>query len=181
MARNSQELYGGHFTVQLIGGSELYVDASTLREVPDNQEVFVGKNDDASIIIDLLEQVHSDDLQEAMTEHLEDLLTDFSKSIIKKGDTVTRKDTIEGEVIFTHITIDKSNCTEHITKQITMFKESEPLQKIDMYVGLIRMKEYETDIIMTYNPPQRTEIEGTDSKFKEMMLSLTLIDASIFG
>ena len=51
MSLNEQELYGGHFTIELINGSENYVDASTIREVPDNQEVFVGKNDDTSILI----------------------------------------------------------------------------------------------------------------------------------
>ena len=66
----------GSFHIELINGSENYVDASTIREVPDNQEVFVGKNDDTSILIDLLERVPENDLIKAMEYHLEDILYD---------------------------------------------------------------------------------------------------------
>ena len=187
MKQSVQELYGGHFTIELINGSENYVDASTIREVPDNQEVFVGKNDDTSVIIDLLEQVESTDLKAAMTEHLEDILTDLTNSIIKQDDTVLRKDIIDNNLIITKLTVDKSaNLSKeiennHIEKGELLFKESEPLKTIDMYIGLVRLKEYETDILITYNPPPRSKNENIVELFKNMILSLTLKDPSIFG
>lgn len=183
MSDHVQPLYGGHFAINLIGGSEIYEDASTIREVPDNQEVFVGKNDDRSVIIDLLERVSSADLKDAMTEHLEDILSDLANSVIEPDDTVTRNDMVEDHVLVTKITIDKSGEVENPdVKKVNenLFKESEPLKKIDMYVGLVRLAAYETDVLVTFNPPSRSETDESGS-FREMLVSLTLKDASIFG
>ncbi|KAL6936319.1 hypothetical protein ACO0OL_002518 [Hanseniaspora opuntiae] len=152
-----QQLYGGHFTIELINGSDNYVDASTIREVPDNQEVFVGKHDDTSILIDLLEEVPESDLIKAMEYHLEDILYDLNKSAITPSDKVLHKLSI----------ISEDKCR-------------------DMYYALIRMGEFETDIIITYNPPCAHNVSidehGNDlDKFKAMVKTFTLVDKSIFG
>lgn len=163
-----QQLYGGHFTIELINGSDNYVDASTIREVPDNQEVFVGKHDDTSILIDLLEEVPESDLIKAMEYHLEDILYDLNKSAITPSDKVLHKDVVVDDVIYHRLSIiSEDKCR-------------------DMYYGLIRMGEYETDIIITYNPPCAHNVSidehGNDlDKFKAMVTSFTLVDKSIFG
>ncbi|KAI8622709.1 hypothetical protein BC830DRAFT_1052748, partial [Chytriomyces sp. MP71] len=48
----SHPLFGGAISLLLPNG---YVDASQLRQVPDNQEVFVSSTDNSSIIVELLE------------------------------------------------------------------------------------------------------------------------------
>jgi len=47
-----RELFGGAISLQL---PETYEDVSLLREVPDHQEVFVDRDSDASLIVELLE------------------------------------------------------------------------------------------------------------------------------
>ncbi|KAJ3218728.1 hypothetical protein HDU67_004248 [Dinochytrium kinnereticum] len=55
----SKELFGGAITISL---PDRFVDASVLREVPDNQEVFIDtKGTDQSIIIELLEMLPAED------------------------------------------------------------------------------------------------------------------------
>lgn len=182
MTTGAQSLYGGHFSIELINGSENYVDASTVREVPDNQEVFVGKNDDASVIIDILEEVDAEDLEAAMTEHLDDVLSDLATAVIEKDDTVVRKDSIKNGMIISKLTIEKAGSLAANSAQETeLFKESEPLKQIHMYIGLVRLKEHETDILVTYNPPQRSHDENVLEAFERMLQSLALKDPSIFG
>lgn len=45
-------LFGGAITTSI---PSTFIDASTLREIPDNQEVFVDTDTDQSIIIELLQ------------------------------------------------------------------------------------------------------------------------------
>ncbi|KAL6933386.1 uncharacterized protein HGUI_02973 [Hanseniaspora guilliermondii] len=163
-----QQLYGGHFTIELINGSDNYVDASTIREVPDNQEVFVGKHDDTSILIDLLEKVPESDLIKAMEYHLEDIMYDLKKSIIKQNDQVLHNDTIRDNIIYHRLSI----LTEDECR--------------DMYFALIRLDEFETDIIITYNPPSTHNADANEHErdlktFVSMVKSFTLVDKSIFG
>lgn len=163
-----QQLYGGHFTIELINGSDNYVDASTIREVPDNQEVFVGKHDDTSILIDLLEEVPESDLIKAMEYHLEDILYDLNKSTIKSSDKVLHKDVILDGVIYHRLSIVSGDKCQ------------------DMYYALIRMSEFGTDIIITYNLPcaHDSNIDEHEKDFKQfvtMVKTFTLVDKSIFG
>ncbi|CUM45032.1 uncharacterized protein AC631_01374 [Debaryomyces fabryi] len=67
------ELYGGAVTTTLPVG---IVDVSDMRQVPDNQEVFIIEegDKDISIIFDLLEQVDAQDINTALKMHIDDML-----------------------------------------------------------------------------------------------------------
>ena len=167
MSLNVQALYGGHFTIELINGSGSYVDASTIREVPDNQEVFVGKNDDTSILIDLLERVPENDLIKAMEYHLEDILYDLNKSAIKPTDKAIHNDVIKDGVVY---------------HRLTIVNETE---RRDMFFALIRLEEFETDIIITYNTPSTHKLDIAEhdnhmETFVTMVKTFTLKYKSIF-
>ncbi|KAK8222097.1 hypothetical protein M8818_000267 [Zalaria obscura] len=69
-------LYGGAMTVELPAN---FQDVSDIRQVPDNQEVFLDKSGFTSIVFDILERVEvgaqkSD--QDALKHHLSDILED---------------------------------------------------------------------------------------------------------
>lgn len=67
----TRELYGGAMAMDV--PSDM-IDASTFRQVPDTQEVFVSKdNTDFSVIVDLLECVPGTTLEEALDEHVQEL------------------------------------------------------------------------------------------------------------
>jgi hypothetical protein len=76
-----RQLYGGSIEA-LIPTNTL--DASEFRQIPDNQEVFVGSDSDDSIIIELLEPA-------TILDHFEELLQlngVFKVEIIEKNDVV---------------------------------------------------------------------------------------------
>ncbi|RSH76761.1 uncharacterized protein EHS24_005339 [Apiotrichum porosum] len=70
MALQPRQLFGGAITMPIPVG---YLDASDMRQVPDNQEVFLSPDSDTSIIIEILAPVDEggadQDLWEAATFH----------------------------------------------------------------------------------------------------------------
>ncbi|KAJ3081570.1 hypothetical protein HK102_002265, partial [Quaeritorhiza haematococci] len=52
MSTSERPLFGGAITTAL---PDSFIDISTFREVPDNQEVFVDRDTDQSIVIELLQ------------------------------------------------------------------------------------------------------------------------------
>jgi hypothetical protein len=66
------ELFGGAIESSIPLG---FKDASLFREIPDNQEVFVGDEElvDYSIVFDIMEMVNSNTEEEAAQVHLEEI------------------------------------------------------------------------------------------------------------
>jgi hypothetical protein len=59
------QLYGGAIKVSL---SDDFIDASTIRQVPDYQEIYLHKQKDQSIIFEILEY-QNDNLYQCIREH----------------------------------------------------------------------------------------------------------------
>ena len=64
-------LYGGALEITI---ESRYFDISQVRDVPDNQEIFSDANKDESIVIELLEYVHTEVLEEAANIHWNELV-----------------------------------------------------------------------------------------------------------
>ncbi|KDN37019.1 Mog1p/PsbP-like protein [Tilletiaria anomala UBC 951] len=58
-----RHLFGGAITAEL---PQSFIDASELRQVPDNQEVMISSSSDTSIILEVLESVKEGDANENM-------------------------------------------------------------------------------------------------------------------
>ncbi|KAK4149104.1 hypothetical protein C8A00DRAFT_47220 [Chaetomidium leptoderma] len=76
-------LFGGALVCELPGK---FADVSTIREVPDNQEVYIDKDGFTSIIFDITQRVDApgDGLERdgrALTIHLEDLVGDDADTV----------------------------------------------------------------------------------------------------
>jgi hypothetical protein len=67
-----RELFGGAITIML---PETYEDVSILREIPDHQEVFVDKDSEVSLIVELLEHDGTVSDENAPTYYFKDLAT----------------------------------------------------------------------------------------------------------
>jgi Ran-interacting Mog1 protein len=67
LAFTAAKLFGGAITASI---PSTFIDASDLRQIPDNQEVFVDSNGLASITFDILEKVDTSDMEEAIAIHL---------------------------------------------------------------------------------------------------------------
>lgn len=127
-------LYGGAIRTVLAPG---FIDASQLREVPDTQEVFVngrqagdeygdGLGMDESVTVDLLERVDAADDMEALKVHVEEIfdLNGSQRCEIGPFEKVN----------------DSQTCVAHDSRLV-------------LCVGLIRLPQYATDVVLTVNVP----------------------------
>ncbi|RMZ70504.1 ran-interacting mog1 [Pyrenophora seminiperda CCB06] len=64
-------LYGGAITMDLPSN---YADASQIRQIPDNQEVYLDNAGYSSVVVEILEYVHKSSDEEALQYHFADLV-----------------------------------------------------------------------------------------------------------
>ena len=116
------ELYGGAVITNLPVG---IVDVSDMRQVPDNQEVFIIEegDKDISIIFDLLEQVDAQDINTALKMHIDDMLETNQFTMIEEIDLKFLDTKI-------HTCYVNSNNSIHL-------------------ISLIRLSKVETDIVIS--------------------------------
>ncbi|QUC19609.1 uncharacterized protein UV8b_03850 [Ustilaginoidea virens] len=142
-------LYGGAVVCDL---PEKFADVSKLRQVPDNQEVWIDKDGFTSIIFDITERVggpgNGPEIDgHAMTTHLEDMVgSDI--------DTVKIWNTAETE--FTRLDL-KSPAYTLIATQTPKVGQSHGSESAPDFTAIImtllRLERYNTDILITINVP----------------------------
>ncbi|AEO68097.1 50bc6a44-0f13-49c9-be17-fc91a45a2858 [Thermothielavioides terrestris] len=147
------DLFGGALVCDL---PENFADVSTIRKVPDNQEVYLDKDGFTSIIFDITERVESsgDDPLErdgrALTIHLEDIVGD-------DADTVKVWNTTETQ--FTHLDERIPVYTLIATQTPRKEKDDEsrrPASAPDftaLILTLLRLEKQRTDVLITINVP----------------------------
>ncbi|KAK4203587.1 hypothetical protein QBC40DRAFT_346190 [Triangularia verruculosa] len=155
MSRHYQPtpLFGGALTVDLPSN---FADVSKLRQVPDNQEVYIDKDGFTSIIVDIIERVHTtaDDSLErdakALTTHLEELV-----GVEDAAETVQVWNTTETQI--SHLSEDIPAYTL-IATQTHKQREGERERQgapdfTALILTLIRLEKEQTDILVTINVP----------------------------
>jgi Ran-interacting Mog1 protein len=80
------QLFGGAITADIPTG---FIDASHIRQIPDNQEVFLDNNGLASITFDLTERVEASDTQDAIATHLAEVVGADNAEVIEMVDVET--------------------------------------------------------------------------------------------
>ncbi|KAG5951419.1 hypothetical protein E4U53_003124 [Claviceps sorghi] len=142
-------LYGGAIVCDL---PEKFADVSKLREVPDNQEVWIDKDGFTSIIFDITERVggpgNGPEIDgRAMTTHLEDMVgSDI--------DTVKIWNTAETE--FNRLESKHPAYTLIATQTPRVGKPRGSASAPDftaIIMTLLRFEQYKTDILITVNVP----------------------------
>jgi hypothetical protein len=156
MTRNTRQLFGGAFECTIPLG---FVDASSFRQIPDNQEVFVNEASNDSIIIELVEQ-EAGRLDAAAGVHFQNLMFD--------------NESINGKVISSQ---QLSECKMYLMGKQTIQKFNQDLNEITILMGVYRLEEYQTDVLITVN----FEENPVESLFFTIMESIKLIDDSIFN
>ncbi|KAK3376617.1 hypothetical protein B0T24DRAFT_619095 [Lasiosphaeria ovina] len=141
-------LFGGALVVDL---PEKFADVSKLRQVPDNQEVYIDKDGFTSIIIDITERIGpagSSSLEadgQALTTHLEELLGEDADSVKVWNTTETQ---------FSHLDEDIPAYTLIATQtpQSTSARSGAP-DFTALILTLVRLEKESTDILITINVP----------------------------
>lgn len=147
------QLFGGALEMSKLPLFDL-LDVSDMRQVPDNQEVFVDKHSDLSLIIELLEH----DPSMTIEQHFAQLAQDNGA---KESEIVT-----------------KSGSCIYGTQKATKFNKQDSTS-VHIYLGLLTLIEYKTDVLVSLNSPIEQKVSFKE--FTEMFNSLTVKDASIFN
>ncbi|KAK1767290.1 putative ran-interacting mog1 protein [Phialemonium atrogriseum] len=144
----STPLFGGALVCDL---PKKFADVSKLRQVPDNQEVYIDKNGFTSIIIEITERVGPpgggvEVDGRALTTHLEELVG-------SDVDTVKVWNTTETE--FSHLSEDIPAYTLIATQtpQIDPRERSSAPDFTAIILTLLRLEKESTDILVTINVP----------------------------
>ncbi|CAL9732525.1 nuclear import protein Mog1p [Monosporozyma unispora] len=148
-------------TVQLYGGAiatvipQGFLDASMLREVPDTQEVYVNsrsKSDDfndglgfnESVIIDLLQRVEEEDDKKALDFHLKEI-ADLNGS--------TEWELLKYDNKFDQLATPSAAQTCIFLETAYKWGKVSEKEIVISCIGLIRLKDVETDVLITVNIP----------------------------
>jgi len=169
-----------------------FKDASDVRPVPDNQEVFVYVEKDQSIIIELLSSTELSNLsmQESILFHFNQLA---------KDNDAANSEILEVSVISNEET---PNFAPNIQKigligrqSVAKFKERGAENLVKLYLALIRLPQFSTDILISLNEPITIHPSSSSSEtisplaivrypalmaFKEVLRSIKVKDNSLF-
>ncbi|XP_067325871.1 ran guanine nucleotide release factor [Anolis sagrei] len=180
-------LFGGAFSACLPPGS---IDVSEMRQVPDNQEVFVHPSTDQSIIIELLEYQAGVPDENAARYHFEDLADSSSTTeILNQEQFLPQLLALEG----------CSSAWQLTARQLVAKFNEEAKNEVTLHLALLRLPQYGTDLLLTFNDPTRihplssSAAQGTEvpppfsqapwtvEHFHTFVRSLRLHDPGIFG
>eukprot|EP00455_Lapot_gusevi_P053931 TRINITY_DN8520_c0_g1_i5.p1 TRINITY_DN8520_c0_g1~~TRINITY_DN8520_c0_g1_i5.p1 ORF type:complete len:184 (-),score=21.59 TRINITY_DN8520_c0_g1_i5:25-576(-) len=179
-------LFGGAFQIHL---PEEFVDISQFRDVPDNQEVFADAKTDRSVQIEIVEPADASD--EGCSRFYFEALAKDSEAL---EPTLSQSGALS--------CADLPNLENHIHKSFALGRmkiskgreSSEAANLIEVYIAVIRLKEFSSDILLTINVPiqfselsascQGCEIASTESNrdlLRICLSSFKINNYSIFG
>ncbi|KAM3927313.1 ran guanine nucleotide release factor [Leptodactylus fuscus] len=180
-------LYGGAFSAVLPPNIQ---DVSDMREIPDNQEVFVHPQTDQSIIVELLEYQDMSD-QDAARYHFED--------VAASNDAQGRAEVVSVEPLpLAQLSFTTCSSAWALTGHQLVSKFNEQAQNtVTINMALFRIQQHATDLLVTFNDPisidpASSSCSGADSSswntsawtlddFHRLVCSLQLHDPGIFG
>ncbi|KAI8853308.1 hypothetical protein BC829DRAFT_413825 [Chytridium lagenaria] len=149
-----KELFGGAITISL---PERFVDASQIREVPDNQEVYVDtKGTDQSIIVELLECCHPRP-RSLLRQRSLLLRSQHFWVIADENGATASSQVLSLETIGDHPYLKNVAVVTYCLGQqaVSKFREtaagSENL--VDVYLAVFRIPSKETDLLISFNHP----------------------------
>lgn len=159
------KLFGGAFEVQLPKDRSFF-DASTVRPVPDYQEVLVDDAVVASFIFELLETgTHTPPSQGKSPAllHFETLAQENDAQILKVKEGAKQD----------------SNCDFSHVVGVQLLDGEEHL----VYLAVRRMEKFGCDVVMSLNVPPTEEIQKiyNENVFLQVFASLRCVDEGIFG
>lgn len=166
-----QKLYGGAFEISL---PKRFVDLSNFRLVPDHQEVWSDPHTDQSIIIELVERVNIDNEKEKAVKYHYNDIAETSKSI---ETSIVSSGTFKSN---SWEIAKKYNCSWTFGTQKVSKGRDTPNKAniIALYLVLIRLKEFDTDLLISFNAPikihQQSQAKSAKDSVKPPQVTIQL-------
>ncbi|XP_034386880.1 ran guanine nucleotide release factor [Cyclopterus lumpus] len=184
----SRPLFGGALSAVFPRGA---ADASELREIPDNQEVFAHERTDQSLIVELVEYQGQVADRDAARYHFEDIAGSNKASEPGAFEVTGVARVSESELSLAHCS---SAWTLTGTQRVSKFNE-EARNTVTLHLGLVRLPRFSTDLLVTFNDPQRINPESSSAAsaeethgdpwtvqdFRVLLQTLTLHNPGLFG
>ncbi|KAI9209443.1 uncharacterized protein BJ171DRAFT_595177 [Polychytrium aggregatum] len=148
---HERALYGGAITAYI---PDSFVDASTMREIPDHQEVYVDVDTDQSIIVELLDYLTDKSDLEAANYHFWELASDNSATDASQVISIRAINNSELPNLSASMGIDGFQAIIiHGIQRIAKFKEhsSNAYNQVHIYLCLVRLPAVGTDLLVTFN------------------------------
>ncbi|KAI8065887.1 hypothetical protein BC940DRAFT_334405 [Gongronella butleri] len=154
---NRQPLFGGAISTSI---KSSYLDASQIRQIPDNQEVFVDMNTQQSLIIELLEKV----------EHLNEEAARFHFEQIAEHNNASNYSikSVEHEsvdIAAPRLPLDTTVYFVRGVQNVAKFNE-DAVNHVELVVAIVRLDKVHTDVIISLNVP--TEVSSGSSEMKDI-------------
>lgn len=178
MSDTSLKLFGG--AISTIAPSNL-IDASTIRQVPDTQEVLLFPDSSISIVVEILQRVEPNDNHEAVKFHFDSLAHD-NDAVFSQVESVNIVLNDRGDATPSAITLAG-------IQRIPKFNKTTP-DEVRLLVALYRVADKGIDLVVTFNIPvvagdggavQGGELELAQQQFDLFARSLRIEDFSLFA
>ncbi|KAG8429928.1 hypothetical protein GDO86_018802 [Hymenochirus boettgeri] len=178
-------LYNGAFSAFLPSG---FQDVSELREIPDNQEVFVHPSSDQSLIVELLEYQEGVANSDAARYHFND--------VASSNDAESQSEVLSVSPLpLAQLTLTDCSSAWVLNGHQLVAKFNEEAQNtVNIHMALFRLPQHSTDLLVTFNDPvvinpsSSSAVGGasvtspwTIEDFNRVLCSLQLHNPSIFG
>ncbi len=179
-----RELFGGALEASI---PQRFYDISQLRQVPDTQEVFADGDTDQSFIIEILSYTH-EVTDDKIAEYM---FTDLADANGAQKRTLVHSTNLTDQELPNFTSYFKSWALgeQHVAKY-----NEQAENQINIYVGVVRIPKYETDILLTFNDPvvinplsssasstaKGSNVNSSSQLFKQVFESLKVNDWSIF-
>ncbi|CAL8109264.1 unnamed protein product [Calicophoron daubneyi] len=175
----TRKLFDGAFECQL---PKDIVDASNLRQIPDNQEVFVHPLTDQSVTIDILEAVSSPNPESAARTHFQEIASsnEASESIIDSVDVLPPPYPDENASAVVRLTGKQKVAKFNQTREDMIF----------IHLALYRYESDKADVLVVINDPLKQTVNNSrnaestswgTSTINSVLFSLRLKNRGIFG
>lgn len=175
-----KDLFGGALSANIPKG---FVDASTIRQVPDHQEVFLDPHSNASLVIEILDIESVDQGLTAATHHFKLLANDneaISYEIFKSITSKSGETDLNGIAPLIVESINLSSNVKGIKATGISLSITSGTQKVPKYnhtspdtvfiaVAVITLSDVDSDILISINIP--IDIAPSNNKEENKLLS----------
>jgi len=144
-----REFFGGAITAEFPDG---LIDASDLRPIPDNQEVFLTRKSDVIYILEILESVDAGDPYEAIRFHFDSLAHDNS-AVDSKVESVAKAQV-------DRTAPQPSPYLLQGTQLVPKSRRPTPDQ-VKVFMALFRVPDKDADVLLTANVLTQTQNSET--------------------
>ncbi|CEP11839.1 hypothetical protein [Parasitella parasitica] len=150
-------LFGGAIEAPVF---DSFLDASTIRQIPDHQEVFVDVNTQQSLIYELLDQVGA--TEKKVAEHHFRQLADDNEA---EDCNILSVDTLNPQEVSPLLPQDTSEIYVLQGQQkIAKFNETNAFNTVEIVMAVVRLTNVKTDFVISVNAPIKLAQASSEQK-----------------